>query len=314
MRPLQGLSLPRASPLTVVHSCGRNSPRRPLALALILEMEQLRASLASIDAMRQEGLLSDAEAAELKARELAALRQNSELRAAEQRARQETVELEQRARQETTAMDLSAREKGLELGLDQQRKSLEANLVQQRDMMGALTPALAEAVRTGRCLPAGWRALSLARAPVDDATGGAFLALGVRAEPRVHAAGQLHDTAQHQLAAPLPTTPAPAAAAAAAPGLGPAAQRALPGRTATARAESSSGDAALDAGKHVGSPPSKSLEGSSSVRRRCIHALAAATAARVRLLTRSEPAPGATPCCNSLPRHPVRAYPPARRY
>ena len=165
-------------------------------------------------------------------------------------------------------MDLSAREKGLELGLDQQRKSLEANLVQQRDMMGALTPALAEAVRTGRCLPAGWRALSLARAPVDDATGGALLALGVRAEPRVHAAGQLRDAvAQHQLAAPLPTTPAPAAAAAA-PVLGPAAQRARPSRTGTARAESSSGDAALDASKHVGSSPSKSLKGSSSVRRR----------------------------------------------
>ena len=42
-------------------------------------MEQLRASLASIDAMRQEGLLSDAEAAELKARELElrSMRQNS---------------------------------------------------------------------------------------------------------------------------------------------------------------------------------------------------------------------------------------------
>ena len=223
-------------------------------------MEQLRASLASIDAMRQEGLLSDAEAAELKARELAVMRQNSEL---ELRARQETVDL----------------------GLDLQRKSL--------GMMDALTPALAEAVRTGRCLPAGWRALQgpPARPPADDAAGsGTPVALGVQADPRVQVqahprvqAARLLRDATHQLAAPLATAPAPAAAAAAATAAATAAvaasaataavatsavERARPSGTGAAWAGSASGDAALDAGNHVGSSPSKSLEGCSSVRRR----------------------------------------------
>ena len=242
-------------------------------------MEQLRASLASIDAMRQEGLLSDAEAAELKARELAAMRQNSEL---ELRARQETAELELRARQETVDLGLDLQR----VGLDLQRKSL--------GMMDALTPALAEAVRTGRCLPAGWRALQgpPARPPTDDTAGsGTPVALGVQADPRVQvqahprvqAARQLRD-ATHQLAAPLATAPAPAAAAAAATAAATAAvaasaataavatsavELARPsGRTGAAWAGSASGDAALDAGNHVGSSPSKSLEGSSLVRRR----------------------------------------------
>ena len=50
-------------------------------------MEQLRASLASIEAMRREGLLSDAEASALKARELATLHE-----------RQRTVDLDIRVR------------------------------------------------------------------------------------------------------------------------------------------------------------------------------------------------------------------------